>query len=270
MRPALVPLRRFPRWVSRRLGPLALLALAALLAGCGASTIPAVHSESERLDQGRLALGKHEYNVALELLKSYVSNNAGGADVDQAIELLGETNLRIKDWAEAQSQFERVLRDYPESDSAGAASFYLGEALWGQSRGPAFDQEFTQRALEQWESYLRSYPGHWLNDAATARAQRARERLATKLADAGWLYLKLERTGPARVYFQRVLDDYPDTGIATDARFGLAVADARSGKRDEGMAALRDLISRFPGRPVTERAARELARLERQGAKQKK
>jgi outer membrane protein assembly factor BamD len=270
VRPAPVQLRRFPRRTSRWLRPLVLVAFAGLVAGCGASTIPSVHSETERLDQGRRALAKHEYNVALELLRSYVTNNAGGADVDQAIELLGESHLRIKDWAEAQSQFERVLRDYPESDSAAAASFHLGEALWGQSRGPAFDQEFTQRALEQWESYLRSYPGHWQNEEARARAQRARERLAIKLADAGWLYLKLERAGPARVYFQRVLDEYPDSAVATDALLGLAVADARSGKRAEGEAALRDLVSRFSGRPVAERAARELARLERQDAKKKK
>ena len=263
MRPALtesLPARRL-------LLPLALGVLAGLLAGCGASTVPAVHSEPERLAQGRRALARHEYNVALELLKSYVANNAGGADVDQAIELLGESNLRIKEWGEAQGQFERLLRDYPESDSAAAASFRLGEALWGQSRGPAFDQEYTQKALEQWESYLRAYPGHWQNVEAGNRRQSARERLADKLERAGSLYLKLRRTGPARVYFQRVLDDYPDTAVAANASLGLALADAQDGKRDEALAALRDLESRFAGRAVAQRAAKELARLERHAPK---
>jgi len=244
--------------------------LAGLLAGCGASTIPSVHSEGERLEKGRRALERREYNVAIELLKSYVANNAGGADVDQAIELLGEANLGIKEWAEAQGQFERVLRDYPESDSAAAASYRLGQALWGQSRGPAFDQEYTEKALAQWESYLRSYPGHWQNAAAETRVQLARERLADKLARAGRLYLKLGRTGPARVYFQRVLRDYAATAVAADAELGLALTDAREGKRNEAMAALREIQSRFAGRSVAERAARELAVLERQAAKHQK
>jgi outer membrane protein assembly factor BamD len=252
-----------PRRVLRLLLPLAIGALAGLLAGCGASTIPAVHSEPERLAQGRRALERREYNVALELVKSYVENNAGGADVDQAIELLGESNLRIKEWAEAQSQFERLLRDYPESDSAAAASFRLGEALWGQSRGPDLDQEFTLKALDQWDSYLRAYPGHWLNAEGVKRRQAARERLADKLNRAGGLYLKLRRTGPARVYFQRVLDEYPDTEIAAHASLGLALADAQEGKRDEALAVLRDLQTRCAGQAVALRAAKELARLER-------
>ena len=253
----------------RLLRSLAFAALAGLLAGCGASTVPAVHSEQERLAQGRRAFEQREYNVALELLKSYVANNAGGADVDQAIELLGESYLRIKEWSEAQSQFERLLRDYPESDSAAAASFRLGTALWGQSRGPAFDQEYTLKALEQWEGYLRAYPGHWRNGEAETRVQLARERLADKLASSGMLYLKLKRTGPARVYFRRVLDEYPATAITADASLGLALADAQDGKRDEALAALRDLKSRFAGRPVAVRATKELARLERHAPKKK-
>ena len=258
-------LRRVRRLVPR----LALVALAGFLAGCGASTIPAVHSEPERLAQGRLALERHEYNVSIELLKSYVANNGGGAEVDQALELLGESYLRIREWGEAQSQFERLLRDYPESDSAGAASFHLGAALWGQARGAAFDQEYTQKALEQWESYLRSYPGHWQSGEAGTRVAAARERLADKLADSGMLYLKLGRTGPARVYFRRVLDEYANTPTAEDAHLGLALADARDGKRDEAMAALRDLATRDSGRPVARRASKELARLERHAPKKK-
>lgn len=253
------------RWV-RRLWP---LALAGLLAGCGASTIPAVHSEPERLALGRRALERQEYNVAVELLKSYVANNAGGADVDLAIEMLGEANLRIREWAEAQAQFERVLRDYPESDSAASASFHLAEALWGQSRGPAYDQEFTFKALEQYRSYLGAYPGHRLNGAAEMSVQRAYERLATKLAAAGKLYLKLARPGPARVYFRRVLDEYPGTAAVADAELGLALADAADGRRDEAMAALRELKSRYAGRPVGARAGKELARLERHAHKKK-
>lgn len=257
------------RRLRRLLVAIALGALAGLLAGCGAGTIPAVHSEPERLAQGRRALGQREYDVAIELLKSYVANNAGGAEVDQAIELLGESHLRIKEWGEAQNQFERLLRDYPESDSAAAASFRLGEALWGQSRGPAFDQEYTQKALEQWESYLRAYPGHWQNEEAGKRRQVARNRLADKLDRAGSLYLKLRRVGPARIYFQRVLDEYPDTAFAPNASLGLALADARAGLRDEALAALRDLETRFSGEAVGKRAAREIARLERHPPKKK-
>ncbi len=239
-----------------------LLALGGLLAGCGASTIPPVHSEPERLSYGRLALERREYNVAIDLLKTYVANNAGGAEVDKAIELLGEAYLHVREWSLAQTEFERLLRDYPESDSAASGSYQLGEALWGQSRGADFDQEFTQKALDQWQTYLRSYPGHWLNAQAQLRVQRARERLASKMVDTGVLYVKLKRTGPARVYFQRVLDEYPDTAQAGNALLGMALADERDGKRDAALATLREVEARYPGQVPALRAAQERAHLE--------
>lgn len=251
---------RFGRW-PRRLAAIAALGL--LLAGCAASTIPAVHSEQERLALARRSMARGDYNVAVELLKAYVVNNAGGADVDLAIELLGESSLHLKEYAQASLEFERVLRDYPESDSSAAASFRLAEAYWGQSRKPDFDQEYTQKALEQWQSYLRGFPGHWLNAEAERRVQQARARLATKLVETGFLYLKLSRPGPARVYFQRVVDEFSDTPQAAEAQLGLALAAAREGRRDEGIAALRELEQRFAGQSLGRRAAQERARLER-------
>ncbi len=232
--------------------------------------MPAVHSEAERLELGRRALQNRQYAVAIELLKGYVDNNAGGADVDQAIELLGESYLRTKQWGEAQTQFERLLRDYPESDSAGTAALRLGDALWGQARGPDFDQEYTEKALEQWQGYLRSYPGHWLNAEGQQRVQKARARLAEKLADTGILYIKLHRPGPARVYFERVVSEFADTTPAAQAALGLALADALEGKRSEAIAELRDVQSKFPSRPEARRAAQELRRLEHQDPKRKK
>jgi len=241
----------------------ALAALGLALAGCGASTIPAVHSEPERLALARRSMTRGDWNIAVELLKGYIANNAGGADIDIAVELLGESYIGIKDHPQAAIEFERVLRDYPESDSSATAAFRLGEAYWGQSRKSDFDQEFTQKALEQWQSYLRGYPGHWLNAEADRRVLQARTRLATKLADTGLLYLKQHLDGPARLYFERVLADYADTPREAEANFGLAVLKGRAGQRDEAVAELKALEQRLAGQDLAKRAARERARLER-------
>lgn len=244
----------------RRAG--ALVALALLLAGCAAGTMPAVHSEAERLALGRRALDRHEYNIAIELLKSYVTNNAGGAEVDHAIELLGEAYLRLHEWSDAQAQFDRVVRDFPESDSAGAASWHLGEAIWGQSRGPDFDQENTHKALTQWQTYLRDYPGHWANGVARVRVEKARTRLADQYVDHARLYLRNGLNEPARRWFQRTLDEYGDTPRRADAELGLATVMAKQGKRHDALAALRAVETQYPGTPTAREAAEQRRRLE--------
>ncbi len=246
---------------------LAILLLGAVaafgLAGCGAAVLPSIHSDAERMTLAKRLRDEHKYATAAALLRTYIDLNAGRADIDQAIYLLGECELGMKDWVGAGASFERVLRDYPESDSAGSASFRIGESLYGQARPPDFDQEFTSRAIEQWQSYLRGYPGHWRNAEAETRIVRARTQIATKLVATGQLYLKLKLYEPARVYFQRIATEFSDTPLVGEALIGLAICEAHQGKKDEAIERLKQLESQFSGQPLAARAARERARLER-------
>ena len=231
--------------------------------GCGASTIPSIHSEAERLALARRYMAKGQWTSAIELLKTYIANNAGSADVDEAIYLLGESYLHVKEWTSASVELERLLRDYPESDSSASAAYRLGEAYYGQSRPPDFDQDFTTKALTQWQSYLRQNPGHWLNAEAEQKVAMARRRLATKLLNTARLYLKLKLSDPARLYFERVAVEYGDTGLEADAWLGMALSDAMAGRRADAIERLKQLEAEYSGRPIADRAARERARLER-------
>lgn len=246
----------------RKAAPWLVLCLTPLLYGCGAGTVPPVHSEPERLATARRLASHGKCGPAVELLKTYIANNAGSTEVDEAIYLKGECHLRMKEWPEAALEFERLLRDYPESDSGGSASFRLGEALFGQARGPDFDQEYTHKALEQWRQYLSTYPGHWLNPEAERRIAETRRRLATKLMNTARLYLKLKLATPARTYFERIVRDYGDLDVVGEAMIGAAQCDAMEGKTREAIERLREVEQRFAGQPLAARAARERARLE--------
>jgi len=224
--------------------------------------MPAIHSEQERLAVARSLLERGEHVTAGEVLKTYIANNAGSADVDVAIYLLGRARLMGKDWVGATAEFERLLRDYPESDPSAAARFGLGEAYLGQSRPADFDQEYTERALDEFRRYLREAPGHWQNEAARERVLMLRTRLANKLVHTGTLYLKLHLPKPARVYFDMVAAEYQDTIWMPEAELGLAICDAREGKRTEAVERLEAIEANYAGQPIAERAARERKRLE--------
>lgn len=248
----------------RRLRPaLAAAALAALAAGCGAAVVPQIMNDSARVPLARQLYERGDYSLAVEVLTAYAQSGAGNADIDEAVYLLGLTYLRQKDWPNAQAQFERVLRDYPESDSASSASFRLGEALFGQARKPDFDQEFTLKALGQWQEFSRSWPEHaWAGDAA-ARIGECRTRLARKLWRSGDLYLKQSYYEPAKVYFGDILREYADTPVYGDALIGMALADARLGRKDTALAVLRGLEAEFAGRPLGAQAAKWRIKVEK-------
>src|SRR5439155_26096472 len=134
-----------------------------------------------------------------------------------------------------------------ESDSTPSASYRLGEALFAQARQPDFDQEYTTKAIDQWRSYLDTYPGHWLNPEASRQLLVARGRLATKMLSTGELYLSLKLPGPARVYFERVRDQYGDTVLLPRALLGIALCDALQGHRAEAIAQLKQIESGYAG-----------------------
>jgi outer membrane protein assembly factor BamD len=242
-------------------GPAAAIAVLVCV-GCG-GVMPPIRSEGERLEVARTLIDEGDYLRAIELLQSYITNNPGGANVDIAVYLMGESHLRMKDWAAAQIEFERLLRDYPESDSNAAGAFGLGEALFGQSRGPDFDQEFTRLALDQWQRYVNDFPGHWRQNDAAKRIANTRSRLATKELNTARLYLKLKHYDPAETYFRRVIMEFGETTQAGEARIGLAKVAAARGWTQQAIDELRAIENEFAGRPLAEQAARERARLER-------
>lgn len=235
---------------------LASAVLAALVAGCGAAIAPQIHNDADRLNVARRLYDKGDYTLAAEVLTPYITSAAGSADVDDALYLLGMSHLKAKEWASAESDFQRLVRDYPESDSAAAAAFRLGEAYFGQSRGPDFDQEYTLKALDQWMAYRRDFPENWLAGQAQQRIAECRARLATKLYRTGDLYMKLKDYEPAKIYFRNVMRQYSDTPVYGPAILGMAMADARLGARDTALVTLKALEEEFAGRPLADEAAK--------------
>jgi len=229
---------------------LAAAALAALAAGCGASVVPQIMNDSARVPLARKLLDKHDYTLAADVLEGYARVGAGNADIDQVVYLLGVVRLRQHDWVAAQTQFERILRDYPESDSASAASYRLGEAYFGQSRAFDFDQEFTLKALAQWDGFIKSSPDHPFAPDAQVKIAKCRERLAHKLWRTGDVYVKQQLYAPARFYFTSIVQDYSDTPIYGDALIGKAITDARLGQKDSALVVLRGLEKDFKGKPL--------------------
>lgn len=244
------------------LRPLRLVAavlLTATLAGCGASVLPQLTNETQRLPLAQKLYDRGDLLQAIEVLKPYSSTGGGAADIDRAVYLLGQCYLKQKEWGSAELEFDRLLREYPESDSAGSAMFRLADAYFGQSRGPDFDQEYTLKALTQWQAYLRdSGEDHWLRPAAAAKVLECRNRLATKLERTGELYLKLGQWSPAAVYFRNVVEIYPETAPYGAALIGLSVSDARLGRRAEAEARLNELVQQFGTQPLGLRASQAL------------
>ncbi|UCC44333.1 MAG: outer membrane protein assembly factor BamD, partial [Candidatus Zixiibacteriota bacterium] len=85
----------------------------------------------------------------------------------------------------------------------------------------------------------------------------ARTRLAKKYYKSGIVYVRIRRYGPAKTYFQKVIDDYTDTEYATKASYQLAEIDYANRDFGEALRRYDNFLAVFPDHELSREAARK-------------
>jgi outer membrane protein assembly factor BamD len=158
------------------------------------------------------------YFDAVQKLEAFIDQHPGSVLVDQAIFTLGKAYEAQKDWVMAATQFERLVRDFPESRSTCDAEFLLGSCYWRQSRNAPYDQSETRRALDQLRRYTGRCPDHAALGAADSLIGLARDRLAEKQYRAAELYRRRKEREAAVVYCDLIVEEFSDTRWICPAR----------------------------------------------------
>ncbi len=237
---------------------LAFVLLLSALAGCGSVNRPlAPASPEDQLRLAQLRYDRREYVEAIELAKGYIQFRAGASDLDEAHFLLGMCYVQRKEWPLAAGEFLIVVSDFSMSPRAGDAHYWLAMSYWRQARGPSFDQDYTRRAIAQWDRFLQLFPDHPKAEEGRATRLEGRNRLAEKALKNGNLYLVLKHWDPARYYFELVIKDYADTKWVEQARVGVAES-YRGAYRFEEARGVLDAVMPDLTDPVARKKAEEI------------
>ena len=215
----------------------AALALAMLgAAGCG-GTVRETGSVSgvASYERGREAFDRKDYVDAIADLKAYIEQFPGTENTDDALYYLGESYFGVKDYALAAGQYDRLIRDFPASPHQPDALVQLARCDDLQSHSAPLDQAEALRAISRYKSFLELYPEH-------ARAEEARKRLAVltdRQAEKRWrngrLYMRLKSYDAAVLYFESVLQEYPNSRWAAESALLLGDVYERRGMLDEAI-----------------------------------
>ena len=95
------------------------------------------------------------------------------------------------------------------------------------------DQTYTEKALERYQEFLDDFPTSEYSQTVTASMSDLRNKLAMKLYETGILYLKMDEFEPARMSFNRVLDQYYDTDIVEKVHFGVIQSFVKDNKLEQ-------------------------------------
>ena len=207
---------------------------------------------------GTAAAAKGDHLLAIEAMNRVLSQSPLHELADDALLALAESHRAMRDFASAEAEYTRLSTDYPRSPLVPEASYRLGLAYYDQSLPAALDQTMTERAIAQFERFLAEHADSPAAPAARERIAELRSRLAEKVYESARLYITLKDGASARVYFEAVARDYPDTPWAPKALLARARSAAADGLPDEARSDYERLIQLYPESEEARSAALEM------------
>lgn len=243
-----------------------LAGLAVLLASAGcagsrpdSSALPGVEPE---FNEAKRAYEGGNYVRAAELLSAFVSAHPGSSRLDEILLLLGRAHQKTRENLLAVEDFERLIRDFPQSPFREEAEFERAESHLSEALGAAYDAENTEIALSLYRSYRIRYPQGRFIEGAMRGESVCLERLAKKAYLNALTYRKLRRPAAERIYLEKALETKPDFESAGEALAGLARVCDQLGDSEGSTAAWRRLIDfatpeRIQARPRLQALRRE-------------
>lgn len=156
-------------------------------------------------------------NPAIEIFTKVVENSTYGPLAPKAQYNLGLVLKGLMRYYEAEEAFNKVISSYPDSQWATAAKFQIASCRQAVSRSSDYDQGAAKEAKQKFEEFVKEHP-----EAVLSRqAERNIEELNTKEAESkyniGRFYEKQKEYKSALIYYNEVINSYPNTRWAVKA-----------------------------------------------------
>lgn len=160
---------------------------------------------------------------------------------------------------EAQYKYRDFINRYPTSDQADYAMLRIAMCSFKQMERPDRDQTKTKEALEKFNDMLRTYPNSSLKAEGEARRQDVLDRLARHEHIVAKFYTKRGSWNAAVQRLNFLIDTYPNYTDRAAAFFDLANALQRLGRTGEAKLYFERVVSEFPKSEYADRARRRLS-----------
>ncbi len=222
---------------------------------------------------------------AIKAYELFVSKFGSSDLASRALNGMGTVQLELKRFEDATATFDRLARDYPNSEEGKNALFSLARAAMeiGEfDQGvTAFNRMMSQSARYQPEEFIRL--GMMMGDAGYAKeaiaafseVQKKVEQLPAAGQEAKRPLLERALFGGAQAYYkakryeeaiqtaQELLTRYPQSGLFYEAKFIECEAYRELGRNQEAVASLNDVINFATDSSLINRATVTLAGIQR-------
>ncbi|MCX5678335.1 MAG: tetratricopeptide repeat protein [Candidatus Omnitrophica bacterium] len=151
------------------------------------------------------------YDRAVEIYKKVVENAPFGKLADEAQFKMAATMKDAGRYDEATIAFQKILDDYPSSKLYEQARYEMANSAYKASLSPAYDAAPTDKALKAFEEFAGTTADEKLTKEAHTTIKRLKNKAAEKSFMTAEFYEKQKHYVSAIIYYQDVIDRYPDS-----------------------------------------------------------
>jgi outer membrane protein assembly factor BamD len=152
--------------------------------------------------------------------------------------------------------FEQYTQLYPNDELTPECTFMIGYCYYLESDPYYLDQNYTKKAINQFQLFINSYPFSDKVDQCNELMSTLRERLARKDLETAKLYFNTEKYRAAVTSFSVFMQGYPDSRYREEAHYmlvssayNLAEMSIRSKKKNRYLDAIdwyEEFIDKYP------------------------
>ena len=162
---------------------------------------------------------------------------------------------------EAQYKYRDFINRYPTSEQADYATLQIAMCSYKQMEKPDRDQQKTREALEKFDDMLRGFPNSNLKAEAEARRQEVLDRLARHEHIIARFYMRRSSWNAASQRLNFLIDEYPNFPGRDAVFFDLGESLAHLGRHGEAKLYFERVITEFPQSEYAESAKRKIGDL---------
>lgn len=238
-----------------------------ILEGCGSTFDATGRTPREIFDHAVGAFNEGDLYEAQRLFDIIRLQYPASEIAPDAQFYLAEISFRRHEYVVASFNFSMVRRQYPTHPRAREALYKA--ALCYVELAPPYDrdQEYTRKAIAALQDFIREYPQDSLAREAERQIRRLRDQLAQRELTIAEQYRILRSPQSALIYYDAVLDDYGNTDAIEQAFVGKVEVLIELGRFDEALSTCVLYRQLFPHGALRERIEQLREQIPARGAR---
>lgn len=147
---------------------------------------------------------------------------------------------------EAQYKYRDFINRYPGSEQADYAMLQIANISFRQMEPAHNDQTKTREAIQKYTEMITAFPNSPLREQADQKIREARNRLAQHEHQVASFYMRRGAFDAAVFRLNTIVEEYPDYSARDEAFYDLGRALERLGRQGEARLYFERVIAEFP------------------------